>query len=118
MMMPSITSIPNSYDPSSLTAVNGALFFDAQTNSPTPNGDSFQLWKSDGTASGTTEVMPIAYALGSPVPLGSRLVFTEDDYHGLITVTGLDAWQTEWDVCGPATSQRIVTQFSRCLDCD
>jgi hypothetical protein len=36
-----------------------------------------------------------------------------DRYHGLITVTGSGAWQTEWDLRGPAKEQRITTQFSR-----
>ncbi len=37
----------------------------------------------------------------------------EDEYHGLVTFDGPDDWQTLWDVRGPATEQRISTQFRR-----
>jgi hypothetical protein len=38
---------------------------------------------------------------------------SEDTYDGLITVKGLEEWDTQWDVRGPATDQRITTQLSR-----
>jgi Family of unknown function (DUF6314) len=46
---------------------------------------------------------------------GHRVIHpcAEDEYHGLITVDGPDSWQTLWDVRGPATAQRIRTQFTR-----
>jgi hypothetical protein len=37
----------------------------------------------------------------------------EDEYRGLITIDGPDAWQTVWDVRGPTVTQQISTQLSR-----
>ena len=38
---------------------------------------------------------------------------SEDDYRGLITISGPDAWDTLWEVRGPATTQRISTHLTR-----
>ena len=65
-----ITSIPNGYDPSytpgTLTDVNGKVFFTIETNSTDAAGGQYQLWSTDGTAAGTSEVTSLSGAvLGS-----------------------------------------------------
>ncbi len=51
-----ISPSPDASQPSDLTAMNGTLFFSADDG---PHG--LELWKSDGTAVGTTLVKDIAH---------------------------------------------------------
>ena len=37
----------------------------------------------------------------------------DDVYRGVITLAGKDAWQTDWELRGPAKRQRITTQLLR-----
>ena len=59
-----IASIPNSYPSGSglgtLMAVNGKVFFGIQTDPTATGGSQYQLWSSDGTAAGTTEVTALS----------------------------------------------------------
>jgi hypothetical protein len=90
----------------------GTLLWDG---SRMPFSRSYRLWR---TVDGWWVYFPDGrpFHLWSP---GHRVHHpcAEDSYRGLITISGPDAWQTLWDVRGPATSQSIRTELSRaCRD--
>ena len=90
-----VASIPNAYaygnSVGPLTDVNGKVFFAVDQNSPSGSGDQFQLWASDGTASGTSEVTSLSGALQGAAALGNELVFTQSDANG----TGESLWVSD-----------------------
>jgi ELWxxDGT repeat protein len=76
-----------------LSAIGAALFFSLEYNTTTPQ---CQLWTSDGTTSGTSQVNPSSLPSGSTfsemqnfLPLGSLLVFSADDG------TGAQLWKSD-----------------------
>ena len=97
---PSLTVGAKGYAPTlaNLTAIGSTLFFSLEYNTTTPQ---YQLWTSNGTASGTSQLKPSSLPSGSTfremqnfVPLGSLLVFTADD--------GTDAqlWKSDGTAAG------------------
>jgi len=99
---------PPSYGsyPFSLTNVNGILFFNATTSA---NGS--ELWKSDGTADGTTMVMDINSVAGvgsSPQKLtnmNGTLFFTTDD-----GIHGRELWKSDGTASGTMMVADIATR--------
>jgi ELWxxDGT repeat protein len=80
-----VASIPNVYDygPGPLRGANGKVFLDlAIGSSSSPNGYQYELWSSDGTAAGTTEVTSLTGPWGGVAALGNDLVFTKPDATG------------------------------------
>ena len=75
-----IASIPNSYilgpGLDTLTDVNGKVFFTIQTGPTATGGGQYQLWSSDGTAAGTTEVTSLNDPRRKPWRSGNDLVFS------------------------------------------
>jgi ELWxxDGT repeat protein len=69
-MVKDITPGPASSTPLQLTEHNGQAFFQVQI------GSSFELWKSDGTASGTVPIKAGVQAL-EPVSVGAFLFFVD-----------------------------------------
>ena len=51
-------------------------------SSSSPNGYQYELWSSDGTAAGTTEVTSLTGPWGGVAALGNDLVFTKLDATG------------------------------------
>jgi ELWxxDGT repeat protein len=99
---------PGSADPSNLTVLNGALYFFANDGI-----DGTQLWKSDGTAAGTTMVTDLeqinpAYAplSGSEVAGSNGTVFFEADSNGSFSP---NLYRTDGT---PAGTSAIVTPDS------
>ena len=85
---PSLSASGHTYSPtlSNLTAIGSTLFFSLEYATSTP---SYQLWTSNGTAGGTSEVTPSSFSSGSTfsemqhfLALGNLLVFTADDGDG------------------------------------
>jgi ELWxxDGT repeat protein len=92
---------PNSSSPSNLTYVNGTLFFVA-----TEGTTGRELWKSDGTAAGTTLVKDIFPGRNSPYPryssypsdltnVNGTLFFAADDGK-----TGRALWKSDGTAAG------------------
>ena len=84
-----------SSDPSNLVVMNNTLFFSAQDGS-----NWTELWKSDGTASGTLMVKDINSGTGSSSPshfavAGSVLFFKADD-----GTYGTELWKTDGTTAG------------------
>jgi ELWxxDGT repeat protein len=83
-------TIPHSSNPSSLTNVNGTLYFAAYDGT-----DGAELWKSDGTAAGTVMVKDISPRSGSSSPndlinVNGLLYFMADD-----GTHGQELWRTD-----------------------
>jgi ELWxxDGT repeat protein len=84
MMVKDINSGSSDSNPSEFTAVGNTLYFTADDGI---NGN--ELWKSDGTASGTVMVKDINYGTGGSYPrdftaIGNTLCFTANDgYSGI-----------------------------------
>lgn len=79
---------PNNSNPRNLTNVNGILYFCAQTP------DGFELWKSDGTASGTVLVKDIVTGSGDSNPsnltnVNGALFFSATD-----VINGTELWKS------------------------
>ena len=74
-----IKSIPNSYDSGyttvPMTDVNGKVFFTIEDNSNDHASAQYQLWSTDGTASGTTEVTSLSAPMLGTAALGNELIF-------------------------------------------
>jgi len=78
-----------------VTTVNGTLFFMAQDAS-----HGFELWKSDGTAAGTTMVADINPGAGSSAPqfltnVNGTLFFTAND-----VTHGFELWKSDGTLAG------------------
>lgn len=87
--------VPNDSDPENLTVVNGTLFFTANDGTA---GE--ELWKSDGSAVGTTLVRNIRSGAGSASPaqftaVGKSLYFTAND-----GVNGTELWKSDGSIAG------------------
>jgi ELWxxDGT repeat protein len=75
-----IASIPAgqySLAPNILTDANGTLFFTVDIGSTGTGSDHYQLWSSNGTAAGTTEVTALNGPLEGMATLGNKLVFAQ-----------------------------------------
>jgi ELWxxDGT repeat protein len=86
---------PNDSDPSRLTNVNGTLFFSAAAG---VHGE--ELWRSDGTAAGTTLVKDIRPGVGSAYPawlrnVDGRLYFRSGDFP-----SGFELWTSDGTAAG------------------
>jgi ELWxxDGT repeat protein len=99
---PSHVAAGHTYSPtlSNLTAIGSTLFFSLEYATNTPQ---FQLWTSDGTASGTSELTPSSLSSGSTFSelqqffaLGNLLVFTAADGEGA------DIWESDGTAGGTA----------------
>jgi ELWxxDGT repeat protein len=91
--------VANSSNPSSLTNVNGALFFTADDGT---HGQ--ELWKSDGTAAGTVRVKDIRPGSNGSYPnalmnVNGTLLFSADD-----GTHGIELWKSD----GTAASTVLV----------
>ena len=85
--------------PEELTAVGNELYFSANDGGST-NNHGRELWKSDGTAAGTTLVLDIAIGTGSSTPeylvnSGGILYFVADDGY-----RGDEIWRSDGSVDG------------------
>jgi ELWxxDGT repeat protein len=100
-----ITSIPNSYytDNNSgiLTDVNGKIFFPIETNPNDPASAQYQLWSTDGTASGTTEVTSLSAPMLGAAALGNELIFGQFDATG----SGESLWASDGTAGGTVQLQ-------------
>ena len=105
-------------DPTGLTNVNGTLFFSANDGST-----GYQLWKSDGTASGTVEVKDIGQGGSDPIDLtnvNGTLFFSADDhetgYH--VYSTGRELWKSDGTSAGTVLVKEInpanLNYYSSC----
>ena len=65
------------YGPSALTDVNGKVYFTVDTGSTDSGVDKIQLWSTDGTAAGTTEVSDLSGPMQDAAAVGNELVFTQ-----------------------------------------
>jgi len=92
---------PNSSGPSNLTNVNGTLFFTANDGT-----HGIELWKSDGTASGTILVKDISLNIGSYpsnlTEVNGTLFFRARD-----NTTGDELWKSD----GTAAGTVLVTDI-------
>ena len=97
---PSISAYGRAYSPkpANLTAIGSTLFFSLEYPTSTPR---YQLWTSNGTDDGTTEVIPGSVPSGSSfsemqnfTALGNLLVFTADDGGGA------QLWETSGTTAG------------------
>ena len=87
-----VASIPNAYTygPGALIAANGKVFFTVDIGSTGSVINQVQLWSSDGTARGTSEVTSLNDELQGAVngdlqgvaALGNNLVYTQPDSDG------------------------------------
>jgi ELWxxDGT repeat protein len=68
-----LKAFPDDFIPSGLTLWKGALYF------ALAGPDYIALWRSDGTAAGTAEVMQPPTGLGQLTPVGDRLYFDGGD---------------------------------------
>jgi ELWxxDGT repeat protein len=87
--------LPNSADPSSLTNVNGTLFFRASDGE-----HGSELWKSDGTAAGTALVKDIQPGVSNAYPswlrtVNGKLYFRSGDFP-----KGFELWTSDGTVAG------------------
>ena len=94
-MVKDINSGSGSSSPSYLTAVGNTLYFEATDGT---NGD--ELWKSDGTASGTVMVKDINSGSGSSSPssltaVGNTLYFEAND-----GTNGDELWKSDGTASG------------------
>ena len=83
--------------PHNLTNVNGTLFFSACDSEVNSNNRNFELWKSDGTAAGTTKVKeirpePVNYGSfpASLVNANGTLYFAAND-----GINGIEMWKSD-----------------------
>ncbi|MBL9161163.1 MAG: hypothetical protein JNL18_00315 [Planctomycetaceae bacterium] len=89
-------------NPSSLTDVNGVVYFSARGNT-----GGYELWKSDGTEAGTTMVKDIRAGSASSSPtlltnVGGVLYFRAND-----GVSGIELWKSD----GTANGTQIVADI-------
>ena len=99
-----VTSIPNAYlnyGSSAPTDVNGKVYFAVENGSTDTADNQFQLWTSDGTASGTTEVTSLNGSMQGAVALGNKLVFTQFDSTG----SGPSLWVSDGTAAGTVQLQ-------------
>jgi ELWxxDGT repeat protein len=104
VLVKDINPIPlESSRPDQLVDVNGTLFFTADDGTT-----GIELWKSNGTAAGTTLVRDISSAFGGSVPteltaVGTTLFFvaTDDDH-------GTELWKSNGTTAGTVMVKDIV----------
>ncbi|QHT70448.1 T9SS type A sorting domain-containing protein [Rhodocytophaga rosea] len=68
-----ITPGPLGYDFGYSTVLNNSIFFSIRA--PAPIGEGYALWKSDGTAEGTSLVMPGSHSIGTLTNVNGTLFF-------------------------------------------
>jgi ELWxxDGT repeat protein len=108
---PGAPVVPASSDPANLTAVNGTLFFTADDGRHLP-----ELWKSDGTASGTVLVKAFATPL-PPGDLSAGLAFGIHDLTAngaMVFFTAYDPADGRqlWESDGTTAGTRLVTDLN------
>jgi ELWxxDGT repeat protein len=99
-------------EPEDLTVLNGEVYFSALTGNTGILGEDRELWKSDGTAAGTTEVKQLYtrtgyYTSGGAdvediTVVGSKIFFTAND-----SVHGQELWETDGTAAGTSLVQDI-----------
>ena len=100
-------------NPSDLTAVQNTLYFSATTSS---SGN--ELWKSDGTVSGTVMVKDIVSGTGSGAPsyleaVGNTLYFRATD-----TSNGAELWKSDGTASGTVMVKDIRSGSSSSIPAD
>jgi ELWxxDGT repeat protein len=90
--------------PYSHSAVGGLEIYSARTDKDSP--DEIDLWRTDGTASGTFQLVKSEGAKGflylPGIPLGNQFLFTNDD-----GVHGMELWATD----GSRAGTRLVADL-------
>jgi ELWxxDGT repeat protein len=97
-------------EPIQLTAFNNMVYFQADNA-----GNGYELWKSDGTAAGTTMVKDFrTNDLGSgetlaPIDMGNMMVMNGSLYLTALRATGKNAL---WKSDGTGTGTRVIKEFA------
>jgi ELWxxDGT repeat protein len=96
---------PNSSSPRSLTNVNGTLFFSAQGTG------GRELWKSDGTAAGTTLVKDIYPGYHDSSPAGMTAVNGTVFFKAYNDTNGTELWKSDGTAAGTVLVKDINSGF-------
>ena len=100
--IPGFPAVPNSSFPTDLVTSGGSVFFSA-----TDGTDGYQLWKTDGTASGTVMVTDLNVAGGGMAPsdltnVNGTLFFVGND-----GVHGAQVWESDGTTAGTTLVSNI-----------
>ncbi len=107
-----LTQGPLESNPMRLVNVDGTLFFGANQSQDGTN--TFELWKSDGTASGTVRIEGIRLHAGivgneGIAHIGNTIVVSaKDDRHGL---NSFELWKSNGTVAGTSTVKDLNTKL-------
>ncbi len=98
-----------SSNPSSFTQVGASTFFISYVQ-----GDGYQLWKTDGTSSGTSLVIDrYFYSISSMTASGGRLYFVANTNLSLTPLLGSSGGKTElWTSDGTAMGTKMLQDLS------
>jgi ELWxxDGT repeat protein len=93
-------------DPAYLTNVNGTLFFAARDDNATVAHGN-ELWKSDGTAAGTTMVADIVSGSGSSFPIGLTNVSGSLFFFAYTPASNYQLWKSDGTAAGTVMVKTI-----------
>src|ERR1700722_5634592 len=103
-MVKDIAPLATSSSPQSLTALNGALYFNANDGT-----HGYELWKSDGTAAGTVLLEDINTGANDSFPQNLRNANGALYFQAIDGIHGAEIWKSD----GTAVGTVMVKEYGR-----